>query len=126
MRAFQEAFNCDLAQVVQFTGVCILVLGFSNFIWVPISTAYGRRPVYIASQIICFASAIWRARATTYNSFMGASVLNGIGAGPAETIQPTVIADIFFLHSRGRWNTLYWVFYMGSLMVAPVSYFLTT
>lgn len=113
-------FHCTLAQAVQFTGVCILVLGFSNFIWVPISTAFGRRPVYILSQLICFAAVIWRARATTYNSFMGACVLNGIGAGPAETIQPTVIADIFFLHSRGRWNTLYWVFYMGSLMVGPI------
>lgn len=28
-----EAFNIDLAGAVQFTGVCILVLGFSNFIW---------------------------------------------------------------------------------------------
>lgn len=28
-----EAFHSDLAGVVQFTGVCILVLGFSNFIW---------------------------------------------------------------------------------------------
>lgn len=51
---------------------------------------------------------------------MGACVLNGIGAGPAETIQPAVIADIFFLHDRGFWNTLYWCFYMGSLMVAPI------
>lgn len=28
-----EAFNSDLAGVIQFTGVCILVLGFSNFLW---------------------------------------------------------------------------------------------
>ena len=28
-----EAFDSDLASVVQFVGVCILVLGFSNFIW---------------------------------------------------------------------------------------------
>ena len=61
---------------------------------------------------------IWRALAKDYNSFMGACVLNGIGAGPAETIQPAVIADIFFLHDRGKWNTLYWVVYMGSLMVS--------
>jgi len=39
---------------------------------------------------------------------------------PAETIQPAVIADIFFLHDRGKWNTLYWVVYMGSLMVGPI------
>ncbi|KAF5706930.1 HOL1 substrate-H+ antiporter [Fusarium mundagurra] len=80
-----EAFHCSLADAVQFTGVCILVLGFSNF--------------------ICF---------------MGACVLNGIGAGPAESIQPAVIADIFFLHDRGKWNTLYWVVYMGSLMIGPI------
>lgn len=28
-----HAFNSDLAGVVQFTGVCILLLGFSNFFW---------------------------------------------------------------------------------------------
>ncbi|KAK3704869.1 hypothetical protein LTR37_013560 [Vermiconidia calcicola] len=115
-----EAFDSELAAVVRFTGVAILVLGFSNFIWVPLSTSFGRRPVYLASQLVCVASAIWRARAKTYGSFMGACVLNGIGAGPAETIQLAVIADIFFLHDRGFWNTFYWVWYMGSLMVAPI------
>lgn len=28
-----EAFNCSLADAIQFTGVAILVLGFSNFMW---------------------------------------------------------------------------------------------
>lgn len=28
-----ESFDTDLAAVVEFTGVCILVLGFSNFFW---------------------------------------------------------------------------------------------
>ena len=28
-----EAFDSDLAGVLQFTGVAILVLGFSNFLW---------------------------------------------------------------------------------------------
>lgn len=43
--------------------------------------------------------------------------LNGIGAGPAETIQPTIIADVIFLHDRGKHNTLYFAVYFGSLMV---------
>lgn len=84
-------FDSNLADVIKFTGYAILVLGFSNFIWVPLSTSFGRRPVYILSQLICFGSSIWRAKAMTYNSFMGACILNGIGAGPAETIQPAVI-----------------------------------
>ncbi|KAK4541958.1 hypothetical protein LTR36_007158 [Oleoguttula mirabilis] len=115
-----EAFDSNLADVVKFTGYAILVLGFSNFLWVPLSTSFGRRPVYIFSLLVCVASSIWRAKAMTYNSFMGACILNGIGAGPSESIQPAVIADIFFLHDRGFWNTFYWVAYMGSLMVGPI------
>lgn len=34
-----------------------------------------------------------------------------------QTAQPTVIADIMFLHERGGYNTLYFTVYFGSLMV---------
>jgi MFS family permease len=95
-----QLYNRSLADVVQFTGVAILVLGFSNFIWVPMSTCFGRRPVAIFSMTICVVSSIWRARAKDYDSFMGASVLNGLGAGPCETLMPQVIADVIFLHDR--------------------------
>jgi hypothetical protein len=47
--------------------------------------------------------------------------LNGIGSGIAETAQGTITADIFFLHSRGKWNTLFWVANMGALMVSSVA-----
>jgi MFS family permease len=115
--ALIEKFDSTLPDVVQFTGISILVLGFSNFIWVPLATSIGRRPVALASTLICFGSMIWRAQAQTYSSFMGACILNGIGAGPAETLQPTVITDVMFLHERGVYNTLYFCFYFGSLMV---------
>jgi len=65
---------------------------------------------------------------------MGACVLNGLASGPAEvfipfnqpyiiglivrqTIQPNVIADVMFLHERGTYQTLYFAFYFGALMV---------
>lgn len=102
-----EAFDSDLTGVVQFIGVCILVLGFSSFIWyacrniffasqcleqnfalichrVPMQTAFGRRPVLLISTMVCLVSNIWRALAKDYRSFMGACILNGIGAGVAE------------------------------------------
>ena len=72
--AYMEAFNCSLADAVQFTGIAILVLGFSNFIWVPLSTSFGRRGVMICSNLICLGSMIWRAKANSYSSFMGACV----------------------------------------------------
>ena len=79
-----EAFDHSVPDVINFVGVCILVLGFSNFIWVPISETLGRRSVLLTSTAISFGSSIWRAKAQTYGSFMGASVLNGISSGPGE------------------------------------------
>ncbi|KAK7398455.1 hypothetical protein QQX98_012163 [Neonectria punicea] len=101
-------------------GIAILVLGFSNFIWVPMSTCFGRRPVMILSSLVCAISSIWRARATSYGSFMGASVLNGLGAGPCETVMPQIIADMIFLHDRGKYQTLYFTTYFSSLMIGPI------
>ncbi|KAJ9326902.1 hypothetical protein DTO027B5_4728 [Paecilomyces variotii] len=115
-----KSFNASLADVVQFTGVCILILGFSNFFWVPVQATFGRRPVLIFSTLICCVSNIWRAKATTYGSYMGACILNGFGAGPAESAQPEIVADIMFLHERGAYNTLYFTAYFGSLMIGPI------
>ncbi|KAL1382007.1 serine/threonine kinase 16 [Phyllosticta capitalensis] len=117
---YVEDFNCTLSEAVQFSGVCILVLAFSNFIWVPISNSWGRRPAMIFSTLICMGSSLWRAEANSYWSFMGACIMDGVGAGPAETIQPSITTDLFFLHSRGKWNTLYWVVYMGSFVAGPL------
>ena len=35
-----QAFDSDLTNVVQFTGVAILVLGFSNFIWYAVESKW--------------------------------------------------------------------------------------
>ncbi|KAI0152783.1 major facilitator superfamily domain-containing protein [Xylariaceae sp. FL1272] len=110
----------SLADVVQFTGIAILILGFSNFFWVPIGVCFGRRPVFIFSTLICIASSIWRAKATSYDSFLGACILNGFAAGPCETLPPQVITDLIFLHDRGKYNTLYFAFYFISLTVGPI------
>lgn len=115
-----QEFKSDLSSVVQFTGVTILVLGFSNFIWIPLSSTFGRRPVLLASTLVSLGSSIWKAKATTYGSFMGACVLNGLGAGPGETLQPQIITDYVFLHDRGKYNTLYFALYFGSLALSPV------
>jgi MFS family permease len=117
---YVEEWNRSLADVVQFTGVAILCLGFSNFIWVPIMVCFGRRPVAIICTLICVVSSVWRAVATSYDSFMGACILNGIAAGPCESLMPQVIADIIFLHDRGKYQTLYFSMYFISLMIGPI------
>lgn len=97
------------------------MLGFSNFIWVPLSTTYGRRWVLIASATVSLGACIWRATAASYNSFLGACILHGVGAGTAETLPPVLISDIKFLHERGFWMNVYTWGYFGSLMVRTSS-----
>lgn len=94
-------FNSDLAGVVQFTGVTIIVLGFANFLWyafgwvgqqaeinqtarIPLSSTFGRRFVLLASTLVTLGSCIWRAKARSYESFLGAAAFSGIGCGAGE------------------------------------------
>jgi hypothetical protein len=42
----------------------------------------------LLSTMVCLVSNIWRAKAATYGSFMGACALSGVGASPAEVSGP--------------------------------------
>ena len=83
-------------------GVSILVLGFSNFIWVPIGRAYGRRPMAFLANLLNVASMIWRAQAKSYGSFMGACVVTGIACGPSETLPGMVSLSEMTPHTLSR------------------------
>ena len=114
---YVKDFESTLPQVINFIGVSLLVLGFTNLIWIPLTRGFGRRPVAILTTLITTASCIWRAKATTYNSFLGAAIVCGLGASPDETLGPVLVADVVFLHERGWWMGIYqWAFWSG-LMV---------
>jgi MFS family permease len=85
------------------------------------STTFGRRWVLILSATVSLVACIWRATATSYNHFLGACILHGIGAGTSETIPPVLIADVKLLKDRGFWMTVYTWSYFGALMVTPAA-----
>ncbi|KAJ5779854.1 Major facilitator superfamily domain general substrate transporter [Penicillium paradoxum] len=114
-----EAFQSDLAAVVQLTGVCILVLGSSNFFWTPMQTSFGRWPVLILSTLSSLVSNIRRALATSYGSYMGGCVLTGFGAGPAETSQPEIIASGSF--TNGALVALIDILQIGPIIAGPMA-----
>jgi MFS family permease len=102
------------------TGACVIALGYANFIIIPSANVFGRRPVTLICSAIVIGSNIWQAVATSYTSFLGARVVAGLGAAANESIMTVVVADIFFLHQRGRYVGLYfWCYFMG-LFVGPI------
>jgi MFS family permease len=47
------------------------------------------------------------AAAGSYWSFMGARLINGFGTGANESMLPLVVADMYFLHQRGKYIGIY-------------------
>lgn len=89
------------------TGAVVISLGYANFIIIPCANLFGRRPVLLCCSLIVLGADIWQATAQSYSSFLGARVLNGMGAAANESIMSIVVADIFFLHERGGFMGTY-------------------
>lgn len=85
----------------------VIALGYTNFIIIPCAHIFGRRPTMIVCCIITLATDIWMAAAGSYWSFMAARLINGFGTGANESMLPLVVADLFFLHQRGKYIGIY-------------------
>ncbi|KAI0456551.1 major facilitator superfamily domain-containing protein [Xylaria acuta] len=99
--------NKSVARVAYFFTSTALVQGTGNFLWVPLTNKFGRRPVYIISYAIYLAAALWLIFEKHFGRFLIGRILLGFGSGAAETLAPITIADVFFLHERGTIMALY-------------------
>ncbi|GMK54030.1 hypothetical protein CspeluHIS016_0106160 [Cutaneotrichosporon spelunceum] len=102
------------------TGGCVLSLGYSNFIIVPCSNIFGRRATSLFFSVLTVGFAIWEALAKSYNSFLAARILTGVPTAINETMMVQVIADLFFIHERGRWMGVYFKAYFFGLFIGPI------
>lgn len=103
-------YTSAIPKVAYFFTTTSLLQGMGNIFWVPAANKWGRRPVYILSYMIYFATAVWLIFEKSYAKFLAGRILMGFGSGAAETLAPITIADIFFLHERGRVMSAYTCF----------------
>lgn len=103
----QAALVAAISKVAYFFTSTALLQGTGNLIWMPLVNKYGRRPVYLISYLVYFVCAIWAAFTHSYGSFLASRIVMGFGAGAAETMAPLSIADVFFLHERGKIMAMY-------------------
>ncbi|KAF4629069.1 hypothetical protein G7Y89_g9084 [Cudoniella acicularis] len=90
---FMQEFQKTLPQVNMLFGAAAMALGYANFVIVPFSNLFGRRPTIIICGLICVLANIWQALVTSYPSFLGARVISGLGAAANESIMPMVVSD---------------------------------
>jgi MFS family permease len=91
-----------LTKLTHLVAVNVLLLGCSNIWWVPLGNTFGRRPILIVAMLIGTFASMWCGLSTSFNSLLAARCIQGIGFGPADTISPDTVGELFFLHERGR------------------------
>ena len=96
-------------------------LAIGAFLLIPFALKYGRRPVYIISTTVQLAISIWSAKLETVADLMLVNAFSCLVGALAEVMVQMTVADVFFVHERGRMNSFYvWAQNIGSSL-APVA-----
>lgn len=56
----------------------------------------------IFAMTVTVAATVWCGEAKSFDSLLGARVVQGFGMGPADSIAANVVGEMFFVHERGR------------------------
>jgi multidrug resistance protein len=101
------------------TTVVIALNGVGPFLWIPLAHVYGKRPIYLITTLLGFASALGSAYSKTYSQLIAARVFNGLFPA-AMALGPSTIVDLFFFHQRGRAMGAFTVILTTGAHIAPI------
>ena len=134
-----KQFGVSLQQMSHANGATLICQGVATTIWMsvilyqvlilsvltdvvrPFAVKYGRRPVYLFSTFLMVIACIWLGVASTetYPPFFAGRVFLGVFEAPIESIVPSTVTDIFFLHDRGEKISLYGLSVLGGNELGP-------
>jgi MFS family permease len=84
-----------------------------------LANKYGRRPIYLFTTLLGFASILGAAYAKTWPQLLVARVFNGFFP-IAFALGAVTVADLFFFHQRGRAMGVYTVTMVNGNHLAPI------
>ncbi|KAG4425114.1 hypothetical protein IFR04_001681 [Cadophora malorum] len=79
-----------------------LLVGLGNIVSMPLVLSIGRRPVYLASNLVLLIALILCATSKSFEWHFAARCIVAFAAAQSEATVPLIIQDIFFLHQRAR------------------------
>ncbi|ETS60452.1 hypothetical protein PaG_05292 [Moesziomyces aphidis] len=77
-----------------------LMLGGSMFWWSPLTSKFGKRPIYVLSYLVYCATCFAAGGCKTFGAQLAVRMIMGAAAGAGEMLGPLTINDIWFLHER--------------------------
>lgn len=122
MVSLSVTFGTTLQKLTYANGATLICQGVGNIFWMPLAIKFGRRPVYMLSNVLMVIACVWLGLASTatYTPFVIGRAFLGLVEAPIESIVPTTITDIFFLHDRGEKVSLYGLSVLGGNELGPV------
>lgn len=117
---FSEEFNKSQGTIAYLVGGFMLAMGVGSIFFAPTAVLYGKRLVYLVSQLVFIGGAIWGGCANSFGSLMGARILMGIGGSPTESLPSSSIAEIYFLHERAYRLGIYTLLMLGGKNIVPM------
>ncbi|KAF6800159.1 hypothetical protein CSOJ01_12356 [Colletotrichum sojae] len=96
-------------EIVLLITVPTLCIGLGNYIILPSSLAYGRRPVFLGFMVILLVATIAAALQNSYNGHLASRIVQGLATGASESLLPLMLTEVTFLHERSRIFGFYWM-----------------
>ncbi|KII90349.1 hypothetical protein PLICRDRAFT_173783 [Plicaturopsis crispa FD-325 SS-3] len=79
------------------TTIAIAMNGVGPFLWVPLANVYGRRPIYVFTTVLGFASAVGAAFSHNFSQLLVARAFNGLFPA-AMSLGAGSVVDLFVFH----------------------------
>ncbi|KAJ5690154.1 hypothetical protein N7462_004546 [Penicillium macrosclerotiorum] len=116
-------FKRSLSDITYSNGATLICQGLGTLFWMPLAVKFGRRPVYLASNILMGIACVWLAIASEkdFPLFVVARAFLGLVEAPIEAIVPSTVTDIFYLHERGEKVALYGLSVLGGNEIGPLA-----
>ncbi|KUJ09727.1 major facilitator superfamily transporter [Mollisia scopiformis] len=85
-----------------------LFMGFGAFLWIPLTLALGRRPVFLLCTVLLTLSTIWAGIAGSFYQMLAATCLQGLAEGFSTSTILLMIIDLTFIHQRPQAIAMVW------------------
>ncbi|KAI1392455.1 MFS general substrate transporter [Hypoxylon trugodes] len=124
---WSEIFNISPGDASTLISYPNLAYGFSSFVLIPLYLKFGRRPVMLGSLLAFIAGLAGSSQSNSFAELMAWRIVHCFGAGICEALPVQLVADIFFLHERGKYIG-YYTFGMcfAAAATIPAAYMLPT
>lgn len=109
----------SLQRVSYLTSLQIAILGGAPLFWRPLSTRYGRRPIFLISLIGAALFNIGCARTNTYGTMATCRAFAAFFICPASAIGSAVVVETFFKQERAKYMGIWTVMITLGVPLAP-------